>query len=313
MFNCKVIALENIKFEEALVRRFIFEYKRQRRGGDTLDVFLEKFFKLTGHDMTFEHTYRTGVLANQLWEYLIHSPKTSKSIKQLLADARMRRKRALFLVGFSSKVHDIGKLAIPTKVVYSKQRLSADEYDLVQNHTIWGQDILAECGVGDIPQAGAMHHHENCQGTGYPHRLYMKTANIKEFIVSLLAFADSLDAMTSTRSYRKKLSFTELIAQLEDGRDKQWSAIFVDALFEIIRGRQTLMNNKTLEVRKITPNDYLIIQDGSPLSTISLTRPAEAKAEMIRKSLATEAISFIEEAILEIEGSYLTLIISLPE
>ncbi len=106
----------------------------------------------------------------------------------------------LFLAG---RVHDIGKLAIPSEITYKPGKLSGPEFALMQTHCEAGRDILAQLRA-PVPLAEIVYqHHERMDGSGYPHGL-AGSVIIKE--AQILAVADSFDAMSSYRPYRAALS-----------------------------------------------------------------------------------------------------------
>ena len=85
----------------------------------------------------------------------------------------------------SALLHDIGKIAVPDAILNKSSRLTDAEADVMRQHTLWGQKILA--GLEFLPQAdlGASYHHERYDGTGYPAGLMGAF-----FIVLLLNLSD---------------------------------------------------------------------------------------------------------------------------
>lgn len=69
----------------------------------------------------------------------------------------------------SALLHDIGKIAVPDKVLNKPGKLTNEECDIMKKHTVWGGEILE--GLEFLPQAdlGAIYHHERFDGTGYPY------------------------------------------------------------------------------------------------------------------------------------------------
>jgi HD-GYP domain-containing protein (c-di-GMP phosphodiesterase class II) len=109
----------------------------------------------------------------------------------------------LGILQLAARVHDIGKLGIPSEIVGKAGKLSAPELALMQTHAAVGYDILlqlqAPLPIADI----VFQHHERMDGSGYPQGL--KGAAILEE-ARILAVADVFDALTSYRSYRAALS-----------------------------------------------------------------------------------------------------------
>ncbi len=112
---------------------------------------------------------------------------------------------------YAALLHDIGKVAIPDDILQRVGRLLPDEYQLMKQHTEFGRQILAE--VTSIPDValGAKYHHEHYDGTGYNDSL--RGTDIP-LIARIIGVADSYDAMTSARSYRRGLSKAEAVNEL---------------------------------------------------------------------------------------------------
>lgn len=115
-----------------------------------------------------------------------------------------------------SKLHDIGKINIPQKIVIKLDSLTKQEFEIVKTHTHYGYEMLsaieqsAERGLENffkIAKEIVLYHHENYDGTGYPYRLKGKDIPLSARICAL---ADSYDALASDRAYRKALSHKKI-------------------------------------------------------------------------------------------------------
>lgn len=112
-------------------------------------------------------------------------------------------KNDLKVIGLGSLLHDIGKTQIPTKIVQKPGMLSDEEFRHMQAHTEIGYRILKE--EPNIPLLAAhcaLQHHERIDGSGYPRGL--TGPQIHEY-AKWLGVADSYDAMTSNRIYKKAM------------------------------------------------------------------------------------------------------------
>lgn len=126
-------------------------------------------------------------------------------------------------------VHDIGKIAVEKAVLCKPGKLSSSEWETVRVHPDHGAGII-NC----IPQLqhlvpGIRHHHERCDGRGYPLGLRDEQIPLQSRII---AVCDTFDAMTSERSYRPALSRETAIRELEDCSGTQFSRDVVEALVE---------------------------------------------------------------------------------
>ena len=98
--------------------------------------------------------------------------------------------------------HDIGKIGVPDSILLKEAKLTDDEYSQIKNHPSIGAHILSNATIfADIIPI-VKHHHEKYDGTGYPGRL--KGEEIP-YLARIAAVADTFDAMTSVRPYRKAL------------------------------------------------------------------------------------------------------------
>jgi HD-GYP domain-containing protein (c-di-GMP phosphodiesterase class II) len=139
-------------------------------------------------------------------------------------------------------VHDIGKVGILDSIIGKRSRLSDDEYAYVKRHPIIGAEILQQmeelkCIVPDV-----RHHHERWDGLGYPDGLRGEQIPIGARIICL---ADAIDAMLSDRPYRRTLSFTEALGEIERYSGTQFDPKIVAAFFEIVseQGRDFFKNS----------------------------------------------------------------------
>ncbi len=134
-------------------------------------------------------------------------------------------------VYYMARLHDIGKIGIPSSLINKKGRLTDEEYAAMQQHTIIGGDILAH--VKEMPEllCAPRHHHERYDGTGYPDGL-SGTAILEK--VRIIAVADVYDAMTSKRSYRDGLPQAEGRQEMRKAGGKQRDPYCTDIMLQMI-------------------------------------------------------------------------------
>ncbi len=125
----------------------------------------------------------------------------------------------IFLAG---KLHDIGKIGISDKILTKKARLNDEEFEEIKKHTIIGEKIIKSSGGMDKIANIIRHHHEKYNGTGYPDRISKDDIPIESRI---LAIADSIDAMTSDRCYRKALTYDECKEEITRNLGVQYDPI----------------------------------------------------------------------------------------
>lgn len=116
-------------------------------------------------------------------------------------------------------LHDVGKIGIPDAVLKKQDRLTDEEYAMMKQHPIIGADILKDIKMLDGLSYGTLYHHEHYDGTGYPYGLKGKEIPL---IARIISVADTYDAMTSTRCYRKGLSRETALAELKKQSGRQF-------------------------------------------------------------------------------------------
>ena len=128
-------------------------------------------------------------------------------------------------------LHDVGKIKIPVAIINKPGKLTDEEFDLIKIHPITGYHILKDISeYGDMALA-AKYHHERYDGKGYPNGL--KGESIPE-VARILCVADSYDAMTSNRSYRKVLPQDVVRSEIEKGRGTQFDPNVVEKMLQMI-------------------------------------------------------------------------------
>ena len=134
-------------------------------------------------------------------------------------------------VYYAALLHDIGKIGVPDTIINKKDKLTDEEYEIVKQHPVIGGDILKT--IESMPEVslGARWHHERYDGKGYPDHL--KGNDIPE-IARIIGVADSYDAMTSNRSYRKYLPQDVVRAEIEKGKGSQFDPAIADEMLKII-------------------------------------------------------------------------------
>ena len=142
-------------------------------------------------------------------------------------------------IDWAASLHDIGKIAIPDRILNKDSRLTDEEYALMKSHTMEGAKILSDFTFLDHVTEGAEYHHERVDGKGYPKGL--KGDEIPLY-ARIIGVADAFDAMTANRVYRKQMDFSYVLGELEKGRGTQFDAQFVDILLKLIRNGTIDMN-----------------------------------------------------------------------
>jgi HD-GYP domain-containing protein (c-di-GMP phosphodiesterase class II) len=134
---------------------------------------------------------------------------------------------------WASLLHDIGKIGIPENVLNKPGKLTADEYELIKKHPMKGKTILEPIQHLSRSLTAVTYHHERYNGTGYPKGLKGEQIPLAARII---AVADTFDAITSSRSYRKPKSPREAMLVLDQVSGTQLDARLVN-IFKSVYGQ----------------------------------------------------------------------------
>ncbi len=131
-------------------------------------------------------------------------------------------------------LHDIGKIGIPDNILLKPGRLSENEYRIIKYHAVFSYELLKRIKHFSRLADCVKHHHEKCDGSGYPDGLKCKDICIE---ARILAIADIFDALTTTRPYRKAFppdKAVEILKKEKVDQDilKQVEDVLIDS-FEI--------------------------------------------------------------------------------
>jgi len=146
-----------------------------------------------------------------------------------------RDRRALAV---ACPLHDIGKIAVPDRVLRKPGRLTDEEHAIIQSHVIYGVSIIR--GLIDDPAVLDIvaYHHERYDGRGYPHGVASAQTSLPARIVQI---ADAVSAMTLDRPYRRGLPPEQVIAELRRGAGVQFDPLLVEPFIAVFAARQGIV------------------------------------------------------------------------
>ncbi len=131
----------------------------------------------------------------------------------------------------ASLIHDIGKVATPDQALLKSGALTIDEREVMQRHAAIGEAIVRRMDGLEATAPIVRHHHERWDGAGYPDGLVGPGIPLG---ARLIAVADTYDAMTHDRVYRRALGHSEALAELLAERGRQFDPIVVDMFSRVI-------------------------------------------------------------------------------
>lgn len=157
-------------------------------------------------------------------------------------------------------LHDIGKMKVDNNILNKPGRLTYDEFEEMKKHTIYGYNIIKEKSyIDDNIKKTILSHHERMDGSGYPYGLSGDNINL---YARIIAIADTYDAMTSNRVYKKKVtpfkSFNMFLTEGLSIYDIKILNIFLNNISTYYIGSNVILSNgEKGKVVYIPPNDIL--------------------------------------------------------
>jgi response regulator RpfG family c-di-GMP phosphodiesterase len=137
------------------------------------------------------------------------------------------------LLLLAAPMHDIGKVAVPDRILLKEGRLTPEEWEIMKGHARAGYDILKDSDSPLIQLAAeiALTHHEKWDGSGYPQRLIGDAIPLSGRIC---AVGDVFDALLSVRPYKPAWSLPQVIEQLRRDRGTHFDPVLIDAFLDIM-------------------------------------------------------------------------------
>jgi HD-GYP domain-containing protein (c-di-GMP phosphodiesterase class II) len=193
------IALDNSRLYQELEEMFF-------QTAESLADAIEKRDPYTGG-----HTQRVTLYCSAIAKYLRLSPMERKWLKM------------------ASVLHDIGKIGIADQILRKPSRLTSEEYNMIKRHSDMGVEIIEHIRQLREIIPGVKYHHEMMDGKGYPDGL--RGENIP-LAAKIVAVADTYDAMTTDRPYRKALEKETAIEELKKCSGTQFDSEVVEAFIQ---------------------------------------------------------------------------------
>lgn len=141
------------------------------------------------------------------------------------------------IISLTSKLHDIGKIAIPDKVLLKNNTLDADEFEYMKMHTTIGAQAIEKAmrltDENDFLKYAlqmAKSHHEKWNGTGYPEGIAGKKIPL---VARIMAVADVYDALTSKRQYKEPMSHEVAVKIILNGSGTHFDPVVIKVFNEV--------------------------------------------------------------------------------
>jgi len=140
----------------------------------------------------------------------VHS-RTVSQISERISVAYGMNSQEVSVVKTAGLLHDIGKIIIPISIITKKGKLTSEEYNLIKGHPEIGFRILNSTHDMRSVSNIVLSHHERWDGNGYPRGIKADDIPLQSRIIFI---ADSFDAMTSERTYRKIFTNEEALDEI---------------------------------------------------------------------------------------------------
>ncbi len=190
---------------------------------------------LTLHESVFSNLYDTlKTLINSLEArdpYSRHHSVRVTHIATNFADKLHLSSELVDSLRLAGALHDIGKIGIPDAILLKPDKLTPEEAEIIRQHPVIGDNIVAPLNLLPRERALILHHHERWDGQGYPMGLAGEDI---PFLSRVIALADSYDAITSDRPYRKRRTHEEALAEIAAHAGTQFDPDLAEQFVEIM-------------------------------------------------------------------------------
>lgn len=159
-------------------------------------------------------------------------------------------------------LHDVGKLTVERKIINAPYKIDAKESKELNRHPAVGYEILMPIHhpYADVPLA-AKYHHERLDGRGYPDGLYDREI---PYIAKIVNLADSFDAMTTDRPYKRRRPMHEVVEDLQKNSGLQFAPEITSALLRGIL-HETTGDAKDKRFRRLLGREYMEAENLTPM------------------------------------------------
>jgi len=217
--NSKPFNNENLRFLCTLSSQFASSLQNANLYSELIDLYLTTIQSLAAaidakDPYTHGHSQRVSEFSVMIAKELSCSDEETEIIKH------------------TALLHDIGKIGIPEKILLKPGKLTDDEYHQIMKHPELGTEIIKQIKYLDKVRICLKHHHEKFDGTGYPNGISGEDIPLGARIISV---ADTFDAMTSDRPYRKGCTTEQALNELIKYSNSQFDPIIVNAFVKAIK------------------------------------------------------------------------------
>ncbi len=192
------------------------------------------------NNYTYTHSLQVGMLSYYLAVWLGYTEQEA------------------YLAGRAGYLHDVGKAQVPADILNKPGKLTAEEFEWMKKHTIFGHDLIMKSTGDELSALVALQHHERADGKGYPNKLMLDDIHPYSRIV---AVADIYSAMTTNRVYQSKQELLKVLKELHRMSFGQLhpesTQTFIRHMLPNMIGKHVKLNSgETGKIIMTNPSDY---------------------------------------------------------
>jgi HD-GYP domain-containing protein (c-di-GMP phosphodiesterase class II)/putative methionine-R-sulfoxide reductase with GAF domain len=206
----------DIEVFEGLARQAAIAMERTRLYRDVNDMFVDMIKALT-EAIEAKDPYTRG-----------HTSRVTDASVVIAREMGLPQEE-VFKISLSGLLHDIGKIGMPDAILRKPARVTDDELRVIRQHPERGERILRPLRHLREIIAGVVEHHERYDGRGYPHGLKGEAISLAGRVI---AVADTFDAMTSDRPYRRGMPVETVLAEIRQQAGRQFDPQMVAAFLQ---------------------------------------------------------------------------------
>jgi putative nucleotidyltransferase with HDIG domain len=155
-----------------------------------------------------------------------HSKRVSRTAIAIAGELGIESEKELFDIKIGALLHDIGKIGIPSELLYKSSSPTKDEWEVIRKHPLNGEEIVKNLSGFEGIISAIKYHHERWDGQGYPHGL--KGDEIP-LITRIVSVSDTYDTIISRRPYKEALSSTDAFNSIITASGTQFDPEIVEA------------------------------------------------------------------------------------